>query len=201
MKGLPLNRGLLVLGQPGTGKSYWVKKHLQKVQNVFIYDMMHEYGEYGQIVHSVAAARAAFADGARRVVYQPLDDPDAEFEPVCEFVYRCLRNVVFVVDEVHNFVSSGMIGKWFRKLVREGRKYGIGVWALSQRASNLHWDLKGLSVLVVIFRLLRFDADSIADKFARELSPEEIENLPDRHHILFRVLAEAGGKISRCGPV
>ncbi|RLG36963.1 MAG: hypothetical protein DRO01_07640, partial [Thermoproteota archaeon] len=67
------------------------------------------------------------------------------------------RPHVAVVEEAHAVAPPGVSGGLVPRLLREARKFGVSVWLVDQRPSNVAQDAVGLCGTVVVGRLLHPD--------------------------------------------
>ena len=182
---------ILVVGKTQSGKSYWAKKLLSQYKNRIVYDIKREYSDYGLIVKTIEELDEAIKSGCNKIVIQPLDLSSEYFDKVCEYIFSKLRNMVFIVDEVHNYISKSYIPMGFKRLVTvaEGKELRIGVISISQRPQNIHNDIISNCKLVVCFKLnLKNDAESISELTGMRV--EDIQNLPYRDFMVYDDTAE-----------
>lgn len=172
------NLRIFITGKTQSGKSFFCKWLLRQYENLLVYDLKREYTAFGVVVRSLDQLRRAVGQGYNRIVYQPVDLSAEHFDLVCDFVFSFLRNLVFVVDEVHVFCSKHCIPQNFKNLitVAQGSPYFIGVISISQRPANVHNDVLGNSSLIVSFRLSLF-ADAEAVSSMTDIPVEELQGL------------------------
>lgn len=186
------NIRITVLGMTQSGKSYFVKNLLKSYSARLIYDIKGEYKDFGVVVHDLKSLRETFLSGCDKVVYHTENLSFEHFDEVCKFVYMHLKNIVFVVDEAHNFCSKAYIPEYFKRIITvcQGVPYKIGVIAVSQRGQNLHNDILGNSTVWRIFQVERLDAEYLSKRI--KVSSEELENLPPHHSFTYN--NRAGGQ-------
>jgi len=154
--------------------------------NRIIYDLKGEYTNFGAVVHSIGELDRAIKGGCCRIVYKPTDLSPDHFDDVCEYIFLNLKSLVFVVDEVHKFVTKHKIPPAFNSLitVAQGEPSEIGVISLSQRPANVHNDILSSSSLIISFKLnLKTDADAVS-KLTGIIS-EELQGLPYYHFYIY----------------
>jgi len=177
-----------IAGKTQSGKTYLSKEWLQGMNNRIIYDIKREYGDLGATIHTLPQLQRAFLSGCHKVVYQPLDASPEHFDQVCKFIFERLKNIMFVVDEVHKYCSKHSIPYFFNNIITISQGLQkIGVMAISQRPANVHNDIISQASVRVSFRMdFEDDADKMA-KFIR-VQKEDIMNLPKRHFIIYNDL-------------
>ena len=63
-----------------------------------------------------------------------------------------MRNVMFVVDEVHSFVSKHSIPYNFKMMITRHQADNIGVMSISQRTANVHNDVISQATITIAFK-------------------------------------------------
>lgn len=177
------NLRVFITGKTQSGKTYLTKQIIRGSQNVLVYDLKREYGDFGAVVHSIPEMMRAFTGGCTRVIYQPEDLSPEHFNDVCGFIFQCLKRVLFVVDEVHKFCPKHKIPANFNTLVTvcQGEPYKIGVVAITQRPANVHNDVISSSSVIIAFRLnLKTDAEAVTG-----IPAERIMQLQKHHFLVF----------------
>lgn len=180
------NLRIFITGKTQSGKSHFCKWLLKSFPARIIYDLKREYTAFGVQVHSLATLRFAVQTGYNKIVYQPEDLSIEHFNEVCGFIFRYLRNCVFVVDEVHNFCYKSFIPMEFKRLITiaQGQPYNIGIIAISQRPANTHNDILGNASIIVAFKLhLQHDAKAISDMTG--IPAEELQGLEYYHFYVY----------------
>lgn len=176
------NQRVFICGKTGSGKTYWAKKILSTFPRYILYDPYFEYGELGFICHNTKSLLHAL-DKQARIVYQPINDSIIEFTKVCYIVFAC-ENLVFAVDEVPNYATTHQIPAIFSKIIRIGRKKGIGCFMIAQRTAHVHKDCISQAEHIVCFRQhLTQDVDylkSFIGDWALRL-----RDIPDWHYLHF----------------
>ena len=165
-----------------------------------IYDLKREYSALGVVVADLEGLRLAINTGKRQIVYQPQDLSTEHFNDVCAFIFRYLKNMVFCVDEVHNWATKMFIPLEFKRLitVAQGEPYNIGIIAITQRPANVHNDILSNASLIICFKLhLQHDIKAVADMTGIE--PQVIADLPYYHYVVFNDRAEQ--PITLCKPI
>lgn len=195
------NLRVFITGKTQSGKSYFNKKLLLSYPNRLVYDLKREYSALGFVVTDLEGLRLAINAGHRQVVYQPQDLSTEHFNDVCAFIFRFLRNIVFCVDECHNWATKSFIPLEFKRLitVAQGEPYNIGIIALTQRPANVHNDILSNASLIIVFKLhLQHDIKAVSEMTGIE--PQDIASLDYYHHIIFND-RDRETPIRRCVPV
>lgn len=151
------NKRVLIAGKTQSGKSFFIKKAiLPKLSAYIIYDIKREYGSFGVVVHSLGELKERLKDDCKKIVYQMSNISAQHFGEVSDFIYANLRNFVFVVDEIQNFVTRSAIPDGFKRLVciGEGEPRRLGIIGATQRPANVHADFKGNVSVCVAFRFV-----------------------------------------------
>lgn len=92
---------VFVCGQRSSGKTTWMQHAAQTAAGVCVFDPEHEWGPFGEPVHTVEAMLEAAQDGEQRVVYQPMGLGE-EAKTECDAwarATRALQGWVLIVDE------------------------------------------------------------------------------------------------------
>ena len=161
------NERVFITGKTGSGKSFWIKKHLLQVSRFVFYDPKHEHDDIsGTIVRNPADLQAALDQGISNIIYRSFVINDPEFDQICKIIYN-KGNLIFIIDEMAFHVSSSKICDWHSILLRLGRKRGIGVWNCTQRTrSCLHNTILSETDHIVSFKLmLETDRKKLAESF------------------------------------
>lgn len=191
------------MGFTQSGKTVFVKWLVAQAPACLIYDVKKQYFQFGKVARSVQEVGACFRQGYTKVVYQPEVVTKTDFSLLCEFVYRSLRNCLFVVEEVQAVATKSDIPASFRKVltIMEGDPYRVGVVCISQRPANIHNDVLTQSSLWVVFQLAKNDAKYIGDM--TDISTDDIYGLPPRHFFVFknRAVVEGEARVVRYPPL
>lgn len=141
------NKVELVFGRKGTGKSYSIKRALDKLRPhapLIVFDFNREYagarakdGIRNATVHAslddfLAAQRAQKGHIGRAVIH----GSERDFARMCLFVHAC-GNVTFVLDELHVYVEPTKYPPIFKELMYVGRHRRIDVIAAAWRPFGL----------------------------------------------------------------
>lgn len=180
------NLRVFITGKTQSGKSYFAKYLLKYYKNYIIYDIKREYSKFGAVVHSLDDLKNAIYNGCNRLVYQPNDLSAEHFDEICDFIFAELKNILFLVDEVHNYCQKMKITMGFKRIitVAQGDPYNIGVIAITQRPANTHNDIISNSSLIISFKL-NLEDDSKAIEKNTGIPYKDLQNLEYNHFIVY----------------
>ena len=125
---------IFICGQTGSGKTELAKYVFQRMPRGIVYDIQWEskLEGLGIVVHSIEEIPPNF----QKIVFQPEDDSPEYFDKFCEHVFKNHQNFVLYVEEVADLASLHDCPPGFSKMLRRGRKFGIGVMMTTQQTSN-----------------------------------------------------------------
>lgn len=116
---------MTIAGLPGTGKSTFAK---------YLADMFRHYPGYSILIYDPLDQYRAFSDEER---YIPEADSQTEFDATCRRLCA-VSNVVFIVDEAEAYLREGYLSNTYAfKLVKRGRNWGVGIYAVTRRLQDL----------------------------------------------------------------
>jgi len=179
------NRRISVFGVTQSGKTYFVKKLVRSLKNYIIYDIKREYAGFGTIIRTPQGLKEAIRLKINKIVIQPLDLSPSYFDLFCEIIFKHLKNIMLVVDEIHKFCTKTQITYWFNSIITiaQGKEFKIGVTAITQRPANLHNDVITQSTVIISFMVKNHDAKAVS-KFTG-VPIESIEKLPQHYFYLY----------------
>lgn len=176
-----------VSGKTQSGKSTYMKHALKTVQNYVIWDSVkREFGSFGFIVRDLVGLEAAVKAGHTKIVIQTYQVDIGTFDAFCDWIFKHLRNILFVVDEVQLLAKKSLIGPAFMRLITvgQGQEFRIGIMAAAQRPASVHNDLLGNCTVFVTFTAqIIHDAKAIAQNTGAD--PEELLRLPQHHFCVY----------------
>jgi len=123
----------LIIGQRGSGKSYFARHLIQEAKRLIIYDTLGEY-DIGINVENLDEFKEFFLKTYQKdfkICYQPVK-PQADFDAVCDIVYEC-GDLTFLVEEIDTFCSAQEISESFANIIQRGRHRDITLIGVSQR--------------------------------------------------------------------
>lgn len=181
---------IAVLGASGTGKSTYVKKHIGRPKDgrLLIFDVMHEYGSFGQVFtrsgELVTAIMQAGEKGKFRYVFQPSTNPaarGAQFDLLCG-VAHAAGNLSFIAEELRFVTTPSRAPVRWAGVSLTGRHKGLSVIGTSQRPASIDKDFLGNATIIRTGRLV-YPQDVKAVATVMQIDPAEIAALPDLHFI------------------
>ena len=163
------NERLMLFGQTGSGKSYFIKQFIKGINKYIIWDIKFEYSEFGSCVHSLTELKSAVqTKGRTRIIYQP--KPQSinympEFEAVCFFILNFLRNFTFIVEELQLVAPQGAISPVFKRLITTGRSLGVGCIGITQRSQLVDKTTLTQAEHIIIFYVTTKDIEYLSGFF------------------------------------
>lgn len=137
------NRNHLVTATSGGGKSTWVKRQVRGARRLLVWD---PDGEYSGIVQThttrstfIAALRKRCGRSSPMRLGLTVDPTEAAFEwwAAAVFAVACAtRPMVVVAEEIADVTRTAKASTAWGQLVRRGRKYGVQLFAVTQRPAE-----------------------------------------------------------------
>lgn len=135
------NRHHLLIGTSGSGKSHTAKAAIAKAGRVLVWDPDEDYNlprlySLGAFARAVAAC---IQQGKPLRFALTVDATAGNFEQFCKIITRVMcasRPMVVVVEEVADVVNSGKASHYWGIVARRGRKYGLTLYAVTQRPAE-----------------------------------------------------------------
>lgn len=134
------------VGASGSGKSHAIKQALTESRPVrlLICDPDGEYDKHGARARTLAQVVALTAAPNFAITFTPSDDSKIgtdQFAFLCTLAWNIAndqgRPLTFTVDELAEYVTASQAPMSWRRLVKRGRKYGVTVYAGSQRPAEI----------------------------------------------------------------
>jgi hypothetical protein len=119
-----------------------------------------------------------------KIVYRPNQDAiKRDFNFVTEALFR-IGHFMFIVDELHDFLTATQVPQAMSKIFRIGRHKGIGFCGITQRPAHVHNTFKAQVQKAFVFKLsLPPDRKYIEDWFGDQA--EVVKTLPDFHFLFW----------------
>lgn len=143
-------------GGSGSGKSAWIKQQVRKYRRAVVWDISDEYSAAGfhrvQGLPGLARALLKAGAGPGRYAYVPAGPDD--FEGFCRAAFAWRRCAV-IVEELANVTTPGKAPWGWHRIVSMGRKYGLHVYAATQRPAESDKTVIGNATLLHVGRMTR----------------------------------------------
>lgn len=125
-----------IMGGSGSGKSFYVKSQIKDAPRLIIFDPDDEYGELANVeAFAKPSALFEYIDGRDKFRVRLVRNGKPFFDWLCGVVLY-MGHCVFVAEEIADVTSVSKAGEHWGALVRRGRKYGVKIFAVSQRPSE-----------------------------------------------------------------
>lgn len=180
------NQRVVVVGKTGSGKSYWTIRNISKFKRVVFFDPKHEHSKNFPVAmktQKLSDLKNFMKNKEYFILYQPFEISEESFNELCKICFK-KGNVVLCLDEVERlkFVY------WHEKIIRMGRKRGVGIWHLIQRPSFIPSNyILSESDHLILFKLnLKADRNKIAGIIGEKA--EELRTLKEFHYLYYNVL-------------
>lgn len=167
---------VLVTGSSGSGKSAWVKKQIVRARRLIIWDIDDEYSEkitgVTRVTDIKELARALKSSQNGKFAFV---GSVADFDLFCRCVFAW-GACVCVVEELADVTSPAKAPPGWGQLVRRGRKYGIAIYAVTQRPSESDKTIVGNCTLIHVCKMSKAsDRNYMAKEM--DISQAEIDQL------------------------
>lgn len=173
-----------VMGGTGSGKSTYVKKEIRrlKTKRLIIFDVMHEYGQFGQVKKKLSEVIAAAKGQTFSIVYQPeAGDIKEKFEFICKLAFT-LGDLVLVVEELNRVTAATGAPPQWQNCTSRGRHRGLNIYGVSQRPASLDKDFFSNATKIRTGRV-NFEADIRTLANVLRVSKDEISSLKPLEYI------------------
>lgn len=150
---------ILIFGRTGSGKTYFTKKLISKLDRVIIIDKMFEY-EDGVIFYSFNELLDYFLTNKPTTFkFICRFENDTDIEMLFRFCWY-VKNLVLVVEESEMYISPYVKQSEFLKLIRYGRHKAISIIAIARRVVEISNDVKANADKIITFKqILQKDLD------------------------------------------
>lgn len=193
---------LYVVGNSGTGKSSIVKEEIKKARRVICFDPEGEYADMTGFVKVFSAEKLLdvileHQHKALKVAF--VAEGQKAFDVFCEMAFAW-GDCVAIAEEIADVTTVSKAPPAWGKVIRRGRKHGIKVIAITQRASEADKTILSNCATLRVFALGR-TADRQA--IAREIdySVDELTKMIPLEYIDFKRedLSLTAGKLGTRG--
>jgi DNA helicase HerA-like ATPase len=172
-----------VIGPVSSGKTFLVKKWLEKIAKRFVvFDPTAEYDDIPG-VHFWATPKS-YAMYLRdnphefRAIYHP-QDVETGFTTVASGIWQmdASESKWLFIEEIHELISPWSKHEKMRILMKYARKRLIGMVGVTQAIADLHKDFTRASRMVILFNTHESrDLDAIEERWGKE-ARSTVENL------------------------
>lgn len=175
---------VVVAGGSGSGKSKYAKAHTRDHARAMVWDVEDEYAGYGfhRVTSLGALGRALLAadGGPGRYAFIPKAGA-LDFEGFCRAALAWGRCTV-IVEELAGVTNPGKAPPGWHAVVTRGRKYGLSVFATTQRPSESDKTIMGNATQLIVGRMPRAqDRKYMAAEL--DIAPAEIAALQPLRYI------------------
>jgi len=188
------NQIITILGRKGSGKTYLARYLCQSAKRLVVYDPRGNFSKCGLVVDNKNDFIRYLEQQQNknfRIIYQPkflLGQDRSVSEEHFNFVGRCigrLKNILFVIDEVHLFSNQKENGNMLKDFIVMGRQVGISIISTTIRYTNVTTDMRNNSDVLISFQCQEpSDVDYLRKRFGN--LADELPTLPSYHFIMKR---------------
>lgn len=128
-------RHVYVCGNSGTGKSASIKERIKKAPRVIVFDPDDEYSAlsgFKRVTRPADLVDLLARNPKRALKVAFVAEGEKHFALWCKCVFAW-ANCVAVAEEIADVTSPAKAPPAWGRLIRRGRKYGIEIWAVTQR--------------------------------------------------------------------
>ena len=146
---------VVVTGSSGSGKSLWTKQQIKGAKRLIIWDIDDEYSGSVRGVERVTSIKelAAKLKKAKTGKFAYVGKV-SDFELFCRAAFAW-ANCTCVVEELADVTTPAKAPEGWGQLVRRGRKYGIEIYAVTQRPSESDKTIIGNASIIHAGRMNR----------------------------------------------
>ncbi len=153
-----------ILGETGSGKTFWARDYLSRERRVLVVDTEEGFDFSPKEWPPVSLKWLEHTDVLKNesrnfhLAFRPRDNIEVEdVEALCALLLKRGQNLIAYFDEVTDYSSANFCGPWLKKMFRKSRKRRITTMASTQRPSGFnHWFSEN-SQHVVLFYINEYD--------------------------------------------
>jgi len=139
------NRHTLVMGQSGSGKTYWLKNHpwvKKRGARLIVWDAYesHDVNYFSSRAEFARHVAAAVKSGKGFKLGLSVNPTLQNFEWFCRVVWAALdgkKDTIIIIEELADMTGAGKASDNFGTLVRVGRKFGAVLMPVTQRPQEI----------------------------------------------------------------
>lgn len=184
-----------VMGGSGSGKSTYIKREIERLKpkRLIIFDVMHEYGEYGQRVKFCREMTELTKAKTFKLDFCPNSNSiNEQFNFVCKLAFA-LGDCLLVVEELNRVTQANRAPPAWQDCTSRGRHKGLMIYGASQRPASVDKDFFSNATKIRSGRL-NFAADIKTLANVLKVSTGDIDCLKPLEYIEREMQT---GKISR----
>lgn len=136
----PEGRLYVVAGASRSGKTLWTAQRVARVRRVLVWDLLGEWSTRYRCrrVSSFAELAATIDTRARLAFHRPGMAAGSDFETFCRlaFVWLRLAPGALIVEETASVTHAGKAPAAWGDVVRMSLRYGVELYALTQRPAE-----------------------------------------------------------------
>ncbi|MBE0471515.1 MAG: hypothetical protein IBX55_18640 [Methyloprofundus sp.] len=173
---------VVVTGKSGSGKSAWTKKQISRSSRLIIWDIDDEYSGAVKGIKRITNIKE-LASELKKTVRGKFAFVGAvsDFDLFCRCAFAW-GDCVCVVEELADVTSPGKAPPAWGQLVRRGRKYGISIYAVTQRPAESDKTIIGNASLLHVCQMQKAtDRRYMAAEM--DISQTEIDQLKPLEYI------------------
>lgn len=152
---------IIVLGRTGQGKTTWVKRYIQGVSRLAVWDPKRSYP-----VEWPEDFAAWFEQHGTDARFRVGGFYDEDVETVGSIAYACQQTTLVLEECAFVFNPRQELPDWARECIYLGRERGVSVVAVAQRPKSIHIALRSQATRIICFNQREIsDCEWIADSF------------------------------------
>jgi DNA helicase HerA-like ATPase len=171
-----------VIGPVASGKTFLLKRWLEGLERVTVFDPTGEYDDVPNAEHFWATPRA-FVEYLEknpnkfRAIYHPGENLEEGFEWVASAMWQLSEPRFLFIEEIHELISPWNRHPKMKLIMKYARKRLLGVVGSTQRLADLHKDFTSASRLSVIFHTTEpNDLNAVRERWGDE-GEDAVRNL------------------------
>lgn len=167
-----------VMGGSGSGKSTYIKREIARIKpkRMMIFDVMHEYGDLGQIVTTCADLARLAKGKSFKLIFQPSSaNIQRQFDFFCKLAFE-IGDLLMGVEELNRVTQANRAPPAWQDCTSRGRHKGLIIYGASQRPASVDKDFFSNATKIRSGRL-NFEADIKTLANVLKVKTHEIDEL------------------------